>query len=102
MAPNLRTKSFFDACPDGMEVWVGHVETLAELAPGDHVLRYRADNGHRGALRIREAVVVARYVPIEVDDVRDAVTAAFRPETVEDIEARSCSQCGLAPHGGEC
>lgn len=69
MATNPTRDAFFAACPDGHEVWVGSIETLGELSPGDLVLRYRADNGHRGGLRIREAVIVARFVPVVESEV---------------------------------
>lgn len=60
---------FLAACPDEATPYIRSIQTLDDLEPGDVILGRREDNGRRGALRVRAAVIVGRYLtddgPIE-------------------------------------
>lgn len=58
----LTLAEFNRACPQGKVPYVRSVEVLDDFEPGDVVLGHRPDNGRRGALRTRAAVIVGRYI----------------------------------------
>lgn len=61
-----RIEEFSAACPEGKVAFIVTVRALAGFEPGDVVLAWRPDNGLRGLRRIREGVIVGRYV--DADD----------------------------------
>lgn len=55
-------EAFGAACPPGHLPFIVTLRSLDDFQAGDVVLGHRADNGLRGARRVRAGVIVGRYI----------------------------------------